>query len=198
MHPVIVTLLGRRLLHERVPARALLGLAAALGGTLVTCAGDLQLSTSALAGDGLALGGAVCLAGYLLIGRGVRVTVGVAGHSPLVYAVVAVIAGVAAAASGSAHLPSSRVAVLCLALAAVCTLGGHTVYNWALRHVRASTVSAAFLGEPPLTALLALLFLGSRPTPATLAGGVLILAGLALILAEQAGTTGDVATVALE
>jgi drug/metabolite transporter (DMT)-like permease len=198
MHPVIVTLLSRRLLRERVPPRTLVGLAAALGGTVVTCAGDLQLNASALAGDGLALGGAVCLAGYLLIGRGVRATVGVAGYSTLVYAVVAVIAGVSAFASGSAHLPSPRVALLCLALAVVCTMGGHTVYNWALRHVRATTVSAAFLGEPPLTAVLALVLLGSRPALTTVAGGVLILAGLALILAEQTGAAGTTASVALE
>jgi drug/metabolite transporter (DMT)-like permease len=112
--------------------------------------------------------------------------------------VVAVIAGLVALAARSPHLPSARVALLGLALAVVCTLGGHTVYNWALRQVRASTVSAAFLGEPPLTAVLALLILGSRPAATTVAGGVLILAGLALILAEQARTGGVTAAVALE
>jgi drug/metabolite transporter (DMT)-like permease len=42
----------------------------------------------------------------------------------------------------------------------------------------------SFLGEPPLAALLALAFFGAVPGLATIAGGVLILAGLALALIE--------------
>jgi drug/metabolite transporter (DMT)-like permease len=36
---------------------------------------------------------------------------------------------------------------LFLALALVCTLGGHLVYNWSLRYVDAAVVSVSFLGE---------------------------------------------------
>ena len=89
-----------------------------------------------------------------------------------------------------------RVLLLCLALAVVCTLGGHTVYNWSLRHARAVTVSIAFLGEPPLTALLGLLLLSAVPSIATVGGGVLILAGLALVLSET--TRGPRAVAAPE
>lgn len=184
LHPLIVTPLGKRLLGDRVPPRAAAGMTLALLGTAVTCAGDFHVSSSALIGDALALGGAVCLAGYLLIGRGVRADLGVAGYSTSVYATVCVVALAVASAGGTLHIPSPRVTVLCLALAVVCTLGGHTVYNWALRHVRAATVSVAFLGEPPLTALLGAVILASIPTPATVAGGVLILAGVALTIAE--------------
>ena len=79
------------------------------------------------------------------------------------YAVVCVIAALTAAAGGVAHLPSPRVALACLGLALICTIGGHTVYNWALRHVPVLLVSVSFLGEPPLTAVLALLILASDP-----------------------------------
>lgn len=69
MHPVLVAPLGRRLLGDPVPAGTVAGIVVALAGTLVTC-GDLHLGGTALAGDGLALGGSFCPAGYLLIGRG--------------------------------------------------------------------------------------------------------------------------------
>src|SRR5438445_13094066 len=131
----------------------------ALAGTAVTCIADYRLSSTALVGDGLALAGAVCLAGYLLIGRGLRASVGVAGYSASGYAVVAVVAVVTGAAGRTLHVPSPRVVAVCAALAVVCTIGGHTVYNWALRHVRAATVSIAFLGEAPLAALLGALIL---------------------------------------
>jgi drug/metabolite transporter (DMT)-like permease len=184
VHPIIVTPLGRRLLGERVSRRTLVAVAIALLGMVVTCAGDFRLDSHAFAGDLLAIGGAVCLAGYLLIGRGVRSQLGVAGYSAVVYAVVCVIAALTAVAGGTAHLPSPNVALACLGLAVVCTIGGHTVYNWALRHVQVLLVSLSFLGEPPLAALLALAFFGAVPGLATIAGGVLILAGLALALIE--------------
>jgi drug/metabolite transporter (DMT)-like permease len=198
LHPILVTPLARRLLGDRVPARAAAGMALALAGTAVTCVGDFRLNGDALIGDGLALGGAACLAGYLLIGRGVRASVGVASYSFGVYATVGVIALIVASAGGTVHMPSPRVAALCAALAVVCTLGGHTVYNWALRHVRAATVSVAFLGEPPLTAALGAIILSSIPSAATIAGGGLILAGVALTIIEPRSTRQHEVAVALE
>ncbi|HVC42198.1 MAG TPA: DMT family transporter [Candidatus Saccharimonadales bacterium] len=196
LHPIIVTPLGKRLLGERVSRRVLAGGGLAIIGMLVTCTGDLRVGTSAFGGDLLALAGGVCLAGYLLIGRSVRANLGVAGYSAIVYAVVCVIAALTAAVGGVAHLPSPRVSLACLGLAVVCTIGGHTVYNWALRHVPVLLVSVSFLGEPPLAAALALLILASVPSLATVAGGVLILAGLGLALIEpgsRPGRPGDLA-----
>lgn len=197
LHPIIVTPLGRRLLGERVSGRTLAGGALAIVGMLVTCIADLRVNGGAFAGDLLAVAGAVCLAGYLLIGRSVRTDLGVAGYSAIVYAVVCVIAASTAVAGGVAHLPSGRVALACLALAVVCTIGGHTVYNWALRHVPVLLVSVSFLGEPPLTAVLALLILGAIPTVATVTGGVLILAGLALALVEPGARPGRPRPIAI-
>ena len=184
VHPVIVSPLARRLLGETVTLRQATGLVLALAGTVVTCAGDISVGGTALFGDALALGGAVCLAGYLLIGRGVLPRLSVAGYSASVYAITCVVAAATAGALGVAHLPTPRVALTGLALAVVCTLGGHTVYNWALRHVRTLTVSIAFLGEPPLTAVLAFVIFASAPSAPTVGGGVLILTGVAVALLE--------------
>ena len=197
LHPLIVTPLGKRLLGEGLSRRMLAGGGLAVIGTLVTCAGDLRVDSSAFGGDLLALAGGLCLAGYLLIGRTVRANLGVAGYSAMVYTVVCIIAALTAVAGGVAHFPSPRVALACLGLAVVCTIGGHTVYNWALRHVPVLLVSISFLGEPPLTALLALLILASVPSFATVLGGVLILSGLALALIEPGSRPGRPADLAI-
>ena len=197
LHPLIVTPLGKRLLGEGLSRRMLAGGGLAVIGTVVTCAGDLRVDSSAFGGDLLALAGGLCLAGYLLIGRTVRANLGVAGYSAMVYTVVCIIAALTAVAGGVAHFPSPRVALACLGLAVVCTIGGHTVYNWALRHVPVLLVSISFLGEPPLTALLALLILASVPSLATVLGGVLILAGLALALIEPGSRPGRPADLAI-
>jgi drug/metabolite transporter (DMT)-like permease len=197
LHPIIVSPLGKRLLGERVSRQMLAGVGLALAGTIVTCAGDFRVDSSAFGGDLLAIAGGLCLAGYLLIGRSVRADLGVAGYSAIVYAVVCVIAALTALLDCVAHLPSPRVALACFGLALVCTIGGHTVYNWALRHVPVLLVSVSFLGEPPLTAVLALLILASVPSLATVLGGVLILAGLALALVEPGARPGRPGNLAI-
>lgn len=186
LHPLLVVPAGKLLLRDTVPSRAAAGAAIALSGTAVTCFPGFTLGGSARLGDLLALGGAVCLAGYLLIGRSVRNRTSTVTYSASVYAIVCMVGAGAAFVGGTAHMPTPRVALLCLALAVVCTLGGHTVYNSLLRRVPAAIVSAAFLAEPPLTALLAIVILGSLPSPLTVAGGILILTGLALALPHPA------------
>ncbi len=182
LHPLIVAPLGARLHGDAIDARVLAGIGLALAGTAVTCAGGFGAGGAALTGDLLALAGGVALAGYLLIGRARRDRGGVAGYSAAVYAMVSAAAVGMATVGGTLHVPSLRTLIACIGLAAVCTVGGHTVFNWTLRRLPASTVSLSFLGEPPLAALLALLILGQRLTLPTVVGGVFILAGLAMAL----------------
>ena len=186
LHPVLVAVLGRRLLGEGVSLRLIAGLGLALVGTAITAAGDLRVSTEALGGDLLAIAGSITFAGYLLVGRRVRSRYGAAGYSVPVYTVVAVIALLAAPLSGAAVVPRPRTTLACLGLAVVCTVLGHTVFNWTLRHLRAVIVSLAFLGEPPITALLAIPFLGEWPPRSAVMGGVAVLLGLGFALTEPA------------
>jgi drug/metabolite transporter (DMT)-like permease len=79
-------------------------------------------------------------------------------------------------------MPSARVALFGAGLAVICTIGGHTVYNLALRHVPALSVSVAFLGEAPLTSLIALAVLATVPPLTTTIGGAVILIGVGLVV----------------
>jgi drug/metabolite transporter (DMT)-like permease len=182
LHPLVVAPLGARILGDRLDSRIVAGIALALGGTVITCAGAFGAGGNALRGDLLAITGGLALAGYLLIGRARRSRSGVAAYSAIVYAIVSAAAVATATIGTGLHAPSGRALLACLGLAAICTVGGHTVFNWTLRHLRASTVSLAFLGETPLAALLAFMVLGQHPAVSTVVGGVLILAGLAVTL----------------
>jgi drug/metabolite transporter (DMT)-like permease len=59
---------------------------------------------------------------------------------------------------------------------------GHTGLNWALKHSPAYVVNLTLLGEPVGATLIAAMLPGIRelPTPATLAGGAVVLAGILL------------------
>ena len=64
-------------------------------------------------------------------------------------------------------------------------IAGHTVFNYLLGHLEASVVAIAVMAEPVGATLLALAILGEGPSAATIAGGVLILAGIYLAIARS-------------
>jgi drug/metabolite transporter (DMT)-like permease len=75
----------------------------------------------------------------------------------------------------------SLLAWSCLvALALGPQLIGHTAFNWSLRHLSATFVALAILGEPVGSAVLAWLIFEERVTALQLGGFGLLLAGIYL------------------
>ena len=180
--------------RERSTARGLMGVAVALVGAAVIGLGDVGGGRQALLGDLLALLGAVLVAGYILVGRSVRQRVGVVPYTLTVYSMSAAALLAASLAFG---LPvrgyGSQQWLLFWLLAIVPTIFGHTLFNFALGHLKAAVVSVAILGEPVGASILATLLLHERPTPAQMLGGALILGGLYVFLrfAEAAPVRRD-------
>lgn len=194
--PVWVALIGRAL-GERVGRRMLLGIGLALAGAVLISGGDLGISARAAYGDLLALGGAVAAAGYFLAGRRLRRRISLTTYTGLAYSTTAVILAGAVAVSGTPFAGfEPRVWGLFLLMAIGPQIGGHTVFNYLLGHLEAGTVAVAVTGEPVVASLLALAFFGEVPSWAAVAGGVLILAGIAItIAAETRGRPAELAPV---
>ena len=175
------------------------GIALAVIGASLIGLGDARLSLGALGGDGLALLGAVTGAGYYVIGRRVRQTVGIWRYATGVYAVAAAVLALLALAQAAPLIGFARRDWAVFgAMAAGPMLIGHTGMNYALRHFRATTVNVAALGEPVGASVIAWLVpsIHEVPPPTALVGGVLVLSGIALSLkaGNGKGETGDVGT----
>lgn len=69
-----------------------------------------------------------------------------------------------------------------MALALVPTIMGHTVFNWALRYVKAAVVSVSILGEPVGATILAYFIFDQVPTMLQLMGGAVIITGLMIFI----------------
>jgi drug/metabolite transporter (DMT)-like permease len=65
-------------------------------------------------------------------------------------------------------------------LALVVTVGSFTLFYWVVRRVGAGIASMSSYSVPVLTLAMAVVFLGDRPPPLQLVGGVVILAGVRL------------------
>ena len=182
--PVFVAVAAYLLLGERTSVLSLGGIGLAILGTTVIAGGGSGTGNMAFLGNALALVGAVAMAVYVLIGRSLRTGgVGALSYSIVGYSVAALALLPVALVSGAQLWGYSATTWFWLF---VITLGpqllGHTVLNWALEYVRASIVSGAVLAEPVIAALLAWLVLAERPGQATLVGGMVVIAGLYLLL----------------
>src|SRR6266853_1502984 len=154
---------------------------AVIGASLIGL-GD-ALSPGALGGDGLALLGAVTGAGYYVIGRRVRQTVGIWRYATAVYAVAAAALALLALARSMPLVGFvGRDWTVFGAKAAGPMLIGHTGMNYALRHFRATTENVAALGEPVGASVIAWLVpsIHEVPPPAAVLGGILVLLGIGL------------------
>lgn len=188
LHPLFVISLGSLLLKEKIPPSGFIFTAIALAGSFLIGFGDLRIGREALFGDLLAFAGAFFEAGYLLIGRSLRKRLSLLPYVFQVYSSAALFLLAFNTLSGIPFYPYSPRDWLCfLALAAVPTICGHTLFNWALRYVKASVVSLSILGEPVGATILGMLIFGEIPGVAQVCGGTLVIIGLALFLYREKG-----------
>jgi len=191
--PLWVALLSPLVLHERISRAIIVGMVLALaGGILVgvsdSCSWNGGISCPSLGdfvrgeaflGNFLALFGAWMAAGYILVGRRLRVHMSLIAYIFIVYGMAAVVEIVIMLGAG---LPAfgypAQVYVLMILLALVPQLIGHSTFNWALGYLPASFVSIALLGEPIGSIILAYVILDQAPGALNLIGCALILAGI--------------------
>ncbi len=130
-------------------------------------------------GNFLALVGAWAVAGYLMIGRRLRVKTSLIAYIFLVYGMAAIVLIVIMLLAGDSPFGYQPITYLwMLLLALVPQLIGHSTYNWSLRYLPAAFVSITTLGEPIGSTILAYFLLKETPSAIKLVGGIIILAGI--------------------
>ena len=180
--PLFAIALSRVFLRERAPAVVLLATPIALAGAALIAFGDWTGAPGSLRGNLLAVAGAVTVAAYQVIGRGLRTALPLNAYVLGVWSSAAVVLAALAFACEVPLAPfPARSWLVFLALALIPTIGGHGLVNKSLRSLPAPTVGLFLLGEPLGASLLALLLFGEVPGPWTLAGGAVVLAALVLV-----------------
>jgi drug/metabolite transporter (DMT)-like permease len=185
--PIFVAAGSRVLFGETVRRVAVAGILVGLIGAAVISGGDFGVSSRALAGDLLAVVGALAAAGYFLAGRRLRQEMSLLAYVSVVYTTCAVLL-LPVAAFGSSRLTGfdGRTWVMFALLALVPQVLGHTIFNFVLQDVSATLVSISIMGEPVGSTLLAVAFFGEIPPWTAVIGGALILAGIYVAVTAQA------------
>jgi drug/metabolite transporter (DMT)-like permease len=184
---VAATFVGERLTATKIAGFAL----ASVGAAMVIAAGQTgdEISSRRLVGDLMMLVGAGCWAVYTVLG-----TIALRTRSPL--AIVTIAAPVGAALlfplgfleKGYADVPGWTTAIWLnvLYLALLGSVASFIVFYWLVRRVGAGIAAMTSYFVPVLTLVMAVIFLGDRPEPLQIVGGLVILAGVRLATLRMA------------
>lgn len=168
--------------RRRVDPYAAASILGALAGVAIVV--GLPDRSNTPVGIALALAGAVAIAAYLLVVRGIDARYDTLAVTSRTYAYAAIVL-VAASAAARDHLPPAgdvRAWGGILAMAVFSQLFGHTALNAAVRVLSATLVSTMTLLEPVIAAVLAAWLFAERLAPTTAIGAVVILAAIGVAL----------------
>lgn len=181
--PVWVMVLSYVFMGERAGARTWLGSAVALGGVLVLAGPAALIGAGgyrALVGAALVLAGTLAFGAYTIVLRPLSQAYG-AVRATAASTVVGALPYLAFAGTlpGLGRLAPAEWGELAF-LALGSTVAGMLLWNMAVLSAGSTRVSLLLYLEPVVSVLGAVFFLGERVTLAVLAGGLLILAGVAV------------------
>jgi drug/metabolite transporter (DMT)-like permease len=168
---------------RRPPLLGWVGIGLAVAGAAWATGADLGVSSRAVTGDVLALVGGLLAAVYTALGERARSRLSTTTYTSICYGVCALLL-LAVCLVGGVRLGgyTRQTWAVVLALVVGAQLLGHSMFNYALHRISATTVSVLILLEVPGAALLAWLWLGQVPRPAELPGLALLLAGVAVVV----------------
>ena len=185
-HPAFVAVLSYFLWKEKLSKINVSGIIVALAGVVVINYGDFTLSSRAVMGDLMALAASLAMGSYLIIGRQLGKRIDALGYLTLIYSGAGLMLLVVLLAAGERFSGySGQTYLMLLLLALVPQLIGHSALNLAVRTLPVTLVSVAILGEPIGASLLGALILHEIPKMNEIMGGVLILAGIFLVMRRK-------------
>jgi len=186
-HPVLVAPVAHFFFKEKLTLVNIFGISISLFGVVVLVLGNYglgDLSIDSIEGNVLAILGGIAAGLYILGGRRLRSSnVSVFSYAFIVYSTSSIVLLIMCLITNSKLSGISfQDYQLLILMAFISGILGHTLYNWTLKHIRASVASVALLGEPLGSTFLAFVIPRINQTPSnyTLIGGIIIISGIYL------------------
>ncbi len=186
--PLWVALFSWLIFRQKLRGLFWLGLGLALGGAAIVLGSDFIRRPTIGVGDLLAMAAGVFYAGYFIVTERGRQSLDTLSYVWLVdlfaaFSLLLISLGLKMPLSG--YPTQSYLAFLGAAL--VSQVGGYLSIGYALGHLPASIVSPTLIGQPVVTALLAIPLLGEALRTEQWLGGIVVLAGIYLVHRSRAG-----------
>lgn len=166
-----------------IPSNAWLGMAVSFSGVLLISGIDFQISFRAFMGDIAAILSAALAAIYMLLGSRAQQSLETSSYTSICYLTCAITALPLAIITGEQILHFElREWLILLGLILGAQILGHTMFNSVLKRVSPAIVSLIVFFEVPVSAVLALWWMGQKPPAGVIPGIILILFGCVLVV----------------
>jgi drug/metabolite transporter (DMT)-like permease len=171
---------------EKLSSKAIISGIIAVAGSIIISWGDFRISGTALFGDFLALIACAFVTGYLLFGQTVRKRISLITYTFIVYFMSAITLFIYALATRGPLVPNrSSDWIYFILLALFPNLLGHSLFNWSIKWLSASTISMAILFEPVGASILAYFILNENVAWTQILGGVIVITGILLFVMDE-------------
>ncbi len=180
--PMFVAVAARFLLKEHMKAAVWAGIVLSFAGTALIAGSSGTVGPSSLVGDALALVGAATVAGYALAGQVARRKLGIIEYAVITYGVGAMVLLIVSLVAGVqlfAFSLDTWVAIAAIVIGP--QMLGHTMLNYVVKDIDATTVYVAAMAEPPIAIGLAYLLFEEAPSVLVYPGGIAILIGIFMV-----------------
>jgi drug/metabolite transporter (DMT)-like permease len=157
--PLWVALFAWLVWREKLKIAFWIGLVLTLGGAAIVLGTDFLTGSSLGIGDLLAITAGIFYAGYFLVTQRGRIHWDTLSYIWIV----------------------GLVASLCLLATSIISTGGYLAVGYALGHLPASLVAPTMIGQPVITALLAIPLLGENLQTSQALGGIAVMTGIYLV-----------------
>ncbi len=164
---------------EPISPKLLALVAAALSGTALVLFGSAAVPTWSLRGDALAVVAMLFFSAQMAFAKEARRQIGAFEFQAVAWGIALIVVTPPALLTGGGMTFPDLEAWLWVAALVAVPGSGHLLMNWAHKHVRITVSSMALLGAPPLTMVLAAIFLDEPIRTAQVIGGVIVIAAVA-------------------
>jgi drug/metabolite transporter (DMT)-like permease len=192
--PLWVALGALIIFKEKLKQKYWIGLSLAMAGASLIVGADFLLHPNLGWGDLVAVLTGFLYAGYYLTTEFGRRSIDAISYIWLVFLSASTTLFIMNLFLGNSFMGYSRQTfIIFLATAIISQLIGYLMSSYALGHLPASVVSVTMIGQPVVTAIIAIPLLGETPGISQMMGGILALAGIYLvnISHERKDTLGE-------
>ncbi|WP_339060638.1 DMT family transporter [Tepidibacillus marianensis] len=189
MQPIFAMMGGVIFFKEKYHILSILGSLLAVIGGMIIGWGDFRIGGMALWGDILALLGALLATVYWLLGQSVRRRMSLLPYAMLVYGsstILLILYDLIFSYPLFAY--SKRNWIFFILIAIIPNILGHTIFNWSMRYISATTVSMLILGEPIGSTILAYIIYKEHLNLTQWVGSFFIFLGIYIYIRYQTNT----------
>ncbi|MEG1583898.1 MAG: DMT family transporter [Anaerovorax sp.] len=178
-HPMVILVITALILKEKTNVKAVIGVLVAFLGAAIISGSDYSFSGQALMGDFFALCAAVCMALYFLTGRKYRKTVNAPVYVFVVFSACWLSFTVGMLLTKTPFVGYAHTDYLwILAMALICQVCSHAVFNWLLGYVEALYIATWENAEAVIATIIGIFLFGEIPTVWQIVGGTIVICGL--------------------